>query len=204
MGALKHITTRQADVCEQVWSGVVGIDQRVMLLESRSSASAAAVALNSQGPGLRLNRRVFLKHQVSETANVPEQRCRVLLAQQILPSMTDPCSRSSDASAYSMMGLWWLLLASVQVIQQWGRIQLGQGPPTALHNGVRCWKKVGLAWSVASLLTCIRCPSPACCVATLICFNWCRKNKQTCCQRRHGMCVPGIKPSKKCVLNAVS
>lgn len=52
MGALKHITMRQADVCEQVWTRVVGIDQCVTLLESQSGASAAAVALNSQGLGV--------------------------------------------------------------------------------------------------------------------------------------------------------
>ncbi len=55
-----------------------------------------------------------------------------------------------------------------------------------------------LSWSVASLLTRIQRPSPACFVAALICFNGCRQNKQTCCQRRRGEdagCVSRAKAS---------
>ncbi len=58
------------------------------------------------------------------------------------------------------------------------------------------WKKSAslLSWSVASLPTWVRRPSPACGVAALICINGRRKNKQTCCRRRrkHRMCVPDI------------
>ncbi len=39
---------------------------------------------------------------------------------------------------------------------------------------------------------CVPLASPACCVAALICFSECWKNKQTSCQRRHRMCVLGV------------
>lgn len=52
VGALKHVVQLQADVCEQVMTNAVEVDQRVTALECRSEVLAEPVTLNAQGSGI--------------------------------------------------------------------------------------------------------------------------------------------------------
>lgn len=51
VGALKHVVKLQADVCGQVMTNTVEVDQRVIVLECRSEVTAEPVTLNAQGSG---------------------------------------------------------------------------------------------------------------------------------------------------------